>query len=153
MVTLNMTPCMFLPWGSLTGAVPNVPEPYWNAVSQEERYKWLFINLDRMKDYLNGLNGFLTDTFSKIEFGSTENITVAANNWIETTISFNESKDETPRIVVTPQCGDGTNITCIVKNVDTTQCIIRIVNNSIQDTDISLSWVAYYGLKKETENA
>lgn len=143
MVNMNITPMIFYPWGALTGATPNVPEFYWNAVSQEERWKFLCVNLDRLKDYTNSLNAFISKVFSSFEFNHTDDVNVSANSFVDIDIMFAESKESTPRVVVTLQNADGTNISANVTSVTDKGFIIRIINNSIQDTSASVSWMAY----------
>lgn len=45
----------FAPFGFITGATPNVPEFYWNVVSDEQRWKFLCVNLASLVDYANEL--------------------------------------------------------------------------------------------------
>lgn len=143
MVMLNIAPCAFYPWGALTGAVPNIPEFYWDAVSQEERWKFLCINLDHMRDYLNSLNAFLTHTFSRIEFGKTDEVNIIANGYTDVEVAFTEDKTEIPRVVATLQCADSSNVMVNVTSVNEKSFTMRIINNSIQDTTASVSWIAY----------
>lgn len=46
-------PFTFAPFGFITGATPNVPEFYWNVVSDEQRWKFLCVNLAALVDYAN----------------------------------------------------------------------------------------------------
>ena len=48
-------PFTFAPFGFITGATPNVPEFYWNVVSDEQRWKFLCVNLAALVDYANEL--------------------------------------------------------------------------------------------------
>lgn len=48
-------PFTFAPFGFITGATPNVPEFYWNVVSDEQRWKFLCVNLASLVDYANEL--------------------------------------------------------------------------------------------------
>lgn len=48
-------PFTFAPFGLITGATPNVPEFYWNVVSDEQRWKFLCVNLAALVDYANEL--------------------------------------------------------------------------------------------------
>lgn len=48
-------PFTFAPFGFITGATPNVPEFYWNVVSDEQRWKFLCVNLAKLVDYANEL--------------------------------------------------------------------------------------------------
>lgn len=142
MVDMDIAPMVFYPWGTL-GTVPNVPEFYWNAISQEERWKFLCVNLDRLKDYTNSLNAFISKTFSAFEFNHTDNVNIPANSYIDINITFAESKDSAPRVMVTLQNANGANISANVTNVTLEGFTIKIINNSIQDTTASVSWVAY----------
>ena len=46
----------FAPFGWITQGTPAVPEFYWNVVSNEQRWKFLCINLNAIVDYANQLN-------------------------------------------------------------------------------------------------
>lgn len=48
-------PFTFALFGLITGATPNVPEFYWNVVSDEQRWKFLCVNLAALVDYANEL--------------------------------------------------------------------------------------------------
>lgn len=48
-------PFTFAPFGFITGATPNVPKFYWNVVSDEQRWKFLCVNLAALVDYANEL--------------------------------------------------------------------------------------------------
>lgn len=46
----------FAPFGWITQGNPAVPEFYWNVVSNEQRWKFLCVNLNAIVDYANQLN-------------------------------------------------------------------------------------------------
>lgn len=48
-------PFTFAPFGWVTGGTPAVPEFYWNVVSNEQRWKFLCINLNALVHYANQL--------------------------------------------------------------------------------------------------
>lgn len=51
--TSNPAVFPFYPLGPIIGSVPNVPEGYWNAVSWEQRLKWLCQNMAALVDWVN----------------------------------------------------------------------------------------------------
>lgn len=63
-------PFAFAPFGFITGATPNVPEFYWNVVSDEQRWKFLCVNLAALVDYANELGlqiGVNADDIAQLE--------------------------------------------------------------------------------------
>lgn len=63
-------PFTFAPFGFITGATPNVPEFYWNVVSDEQRWKFLCVNLAALVDYANELGvqiGVNADDIAQLE--------------------------------------------------------------------------------------
>ena len=63
-------PFTFAPFGFITGATPNVPEFYWNVGSDEQRWKFLCVNLAALVDYANELGvqiGVNADDIAQLE--------------------------------------------------------------------------------------
>ena len=51
----------FAPFGWITQGNPAVPEFYWNVVSNEQRWKFLCINLNALSKYVNAINNIITN--------------------------------------------------------------------------------------------
>lgn len=55
------------PFGFITGGTPAIPEYYWNVYSEEQRWKFLCVNLARLVDFVNQLAEGVTARDDAIE--------------------------------------------------------------------------------------
>lgn len=154
-----MTGWGFLPYGPLTGTVPNVPEFYWNAVSDEQRWKQLCLNLAALQkwtqDYTTVNNANLEELDSRFPVtddelaedvpdtrgGTIEQLTIPANESLVVVGDFpSHLGSGLPSVTLTPLDPLGHNIAALVTGVTETGFTARLVNNSLDTATISLAY-------------
>lgn len=138
---MNMDPLTyssFLPFGPLTGSVPSVPDFYWNAVSEEQRWKYLCVNFQKLTDYTNTIaakHNEIVEELSKLGAtpkGTTTFTSVPANGTASQTVSYptHTGTGQPSAIVATIIDTTATNLTATVTGKTDDGFTITVFNNS-----------------------
>ncbi len=149
----------FLPYGPLTGSVPDVPEFYWNAVSGEQRWKNLCLNLAALQkwtaDFTDTTNRNLHELDSRFPVtdaelardvpdtraGEVTGLTVPPNESVVVIADYpTHLGDGTPTVTLTPHDEEAHNLTAIVTGVSETGFTARLVNNSSSTATVELAY-------------
>lgn len=127
----------FYPYGSITGAVPSVPNFYWNAVSDEQRWKFLCVNLKTLADYANTIAekyNAVIDTLNSLGLtphGTQAIQTLSPNSTTTLTIPYpTHTGTGTPVITLAVVDSAGTNLTAVVTGKGADSFTVSVTNNS-----------------------
>lgn len=142
----------FYPYGQFTGAVPSVPEFYWNAVSDEQRWKALCINMSKLADYANEIADAYNQVISKLNTlgavpsGSATIATVTANSTASVQIPYPSHEGTgTPRIALAVENAQGVNLTATVTSRGEDSFTVQIINNSnTTASNVTITFVAIW---------
>lgn len=164
-------PLGFNPYGVLTGATPAIPEYYWNVVSDEQRWKFICINLQNLVDYVNMLaSHFPIDTVD-LQDGGVTDVKLGADvpdvRAVRTDAITCDPNSATHVVVTWPaHYGVGTpvasavventsdaNVTCIITSVSEEAAHITLLNNSSQEAEIRVAVTAWWAVRKDNHNA
>lgn len=149
----------FLPYGPLTGSVPNVPEFYWNAVSDEQRWKNLCINLAALQKWSQDFTTLtnanlkeLDDRFPVTDAELAEDVPDTRGGEITgLTIPANESRvvvgdfphhlgSGIPTVTLTPHDPEEHNLTVVLTSVNEDGFQATVVNNSSSAATLALAY-------------
>lgn len=149
----------FLPYGPLTGSVPNVPDFYWNAVSDEQRWKNLCLNLAALqkwsRDFTEVTNANLKELDDRFPVtdaelasdvpdtrgGEVTGLTIPANQSLVVVADFPTHLGEgVPSVTLTPRDAEEHNLTAVLTSVSETGFTARLVNNSLSEATVSLAY-------------
>lgn len=150
-----------MPWGALTGSVPQVPNFYWNAVSDEQRWKQLCINMQAMADWSKQFSDLANSNFTELDsrFPVTDNelasdVPVIAGDTVEdiavprnSSLTLEVEYPDTlatgvpDAIILTVEDLDTHNMTAQVVSKDDERFTALLVNNSVTDATVTLHFL------------
>lgn len=150
-----------MPWGALTGSVPQVPDFYWDAVSDEQRWKQLCVNMQAMADWSKAFSDLANSNFGELDsrFPVTDNelaadvpvirggaqtdIAVPRNSSLTLEIGYPATLAEgaPDAIILTVEDRDTHNMTAQVVSKDDERFTALLVNNSVTDANVTLHFM------------
>lgn len=164
-----LAPYAFMPWGALTGSVPQVPDFYWNAVSDEQRWKQLCVNIQRMADWSKDFSETVNSNFKELDnrfpvtdgelaqnvpvtrCGRVENITVSANSARTLEVNYPSSlaTGAADAVILTVEDKDTHNMTAQLVERDSEGFTALIVNNSVSDATVTLNYMVSWNTRPQ----
>lgn len=147
-----LDPLGLYPYGMFTGAVPSVPSFYWNAVSDEQRWKALCLNMQTLANYANSLadeyNAIVEklNTLGATPAGTTQIAAVPANTAVTVQIPYpTHTGSGTPKIALSVFDASGTNLSATVTAKGDDTFTVQVVNNSAyQASNVSVEYLCIF---------
>lgn len=156
-----LTPYAFVPWGALTGSVPQVPDFYWNAVSDEQRWKQLCVNMQAIADWSKAFSDLANNNFTELDArfpvtdnelasdvpvirgGTVADVTIPRNSslTLETAYPAALAEGVPDAIILTVEDRDTHNTTAQVVSKDDERFTALLVNNSVTDATVTLHYI------------
>lgn len=161
-------PYSFLPFGAIVGSTPQVPEFYWNVYSQEERWKFLCLALESLKDYANAIwakfplqpvdigNNSILDSklgtdVPDIRAKTSETHFIAANTADTVEVSYPTHLGVgTPIVCATAVDESGTNLSVTLSSADDEKATFNVFNNSISSVEYKINMVCWWAERETT---